>query len=158
MTYIEAMAYINEKPEMIWESLSDLRKFPEWLDNLGEIVQPGEGQAINGASFRQRLRIVGAWNPMVRWQALEVEAPQKQVFEGKGTGLENGRVTITLDEVPTGTQLTVAVELKYKWYVSFLAWILLERLYLRRTMETRLRRTVDAGKAVAETRPAKALP
>ena len=155
MTHIEAMAYINAPSEEAWKVLSDIGRFPEWIANLGKILRSGDGTVAPGAAFKQEFKIVGPWNPVVGWRAARVDPPNAQVFEGNGAGLNRGTITVALDTVPTGTQFLISVDLDYKPYMRPLAALVLEILFLRRTMETRLRRTADAAKAIVEGRPAK---
>ena len=155
MTHIEHMAFILGTPEKAWESLSDQSGYSKWMANLGQITKAGQGQASVGSSFEQRFKIVGKWNPAIRWQTTKAEAPKTLVFEGKGIGVASGTLTVSLEPVPMGTQLKVSADLKYPVYLKLIAWLALERLFLRRTMQTRLRRTIDAAKAILESRPPK---
>ena len=150
MTYIEAMAYINTTPGKVWEILEEPTKFQGWMSNLGKIIEPM--QKFEGTGFLQQFKIVGNWNPSIGWKPTNIEHPSSVNFEGDGTALSKAIIQVKFEQVQEGTQFKVSLSLKYKWFAKFYAWVLLERLYLRRTMETRLRKTVDAAKTLAEGR------
>ena len=150
MTYIKEMAYINTSPGKVWGTLEKSAKFQGWMSNLGKIIEPM--QKFEGTGFVQEFKIVGNWKPRIAWKPTKIEHPHSVIFEGYGTALSKAIMEVNFEQVQEGTQFKVSLSLKYKWFAKICAWVLLERLYLRRTMETRLRKTVDAAKTLAEGR------
>jgi len=150
MTYIEAMAYINTTPGKAWATLEEPSKFQGWMSNLGKIIEPL--QKFEGTGFVQEFKIVGNWKPSIDWKPTKIEHPHSLIFEGYGTALSKAIIAVNFEQIHEGTQFKISLSLKYKWFAKIFAWVLLERLYLRRTMETRLRKTVDAAKTLAEGR------
>ncbi len=83
MAHVSASVDIDAAPVQTWAVIADPSQFAAWVDNHdGFVGDPPTGYEA-GASFRQRLTVLGM-PAEVGWTVQQVEAPSKVVLTGQG--------------------------------------------------------------------------
>jgi len=89
-------------PAVVWEVISDLRRYGEW--NVTHVGFPdGPPALVRGARYRERLRIMGVTDE-AEWEVTDVEVGRRYALAGQGPlGV---RLTAGLTLTPSGSDAT----------------------------------------------------
>ena len=148
MMQIEAEVHIPASTEVVWDLVSDVYRLPEWVTNVEQILSVSDVPIKVGTVYRDRVNIAGLWRPVREWRVTEFTPPRWQVREGKWPRIGRATISMSLDPLGAATQFKLNVTFHFHWYLKPLAWLLLEGLFLRRTLQTGLRRTAESLKAL----------
>lgn len=148
MTQMEAEVYIPASTETVWELVSDVHRLPEWVTNVEQILSVSDVPVKVGTIYRDRVNVAGLWRPVREWRITEFTPPRWQVHEGKWPGIGKAVISMSLEPLGTSTQFKLTEAFHWHWYLKPLAWLLLEGLFLRRTLQAELRRHVENAKAL----------
>lgn len=148
MARIVASTRISAAPEVVWALNSDPNRYPELVDATDRMVDvPDEPMQVG-----YRYREYGGIRPFKgesRWCVTEFEPPRRQVHVGT-----DGTMTVTLvievAPVDGGSQLTLSLDLRPRWFLAPLNAILWPALMRRRTQGS-MDATAATVKRVAES-------
>jgi uncharacterized protein YndB with AHSA1/START domain len=100
---VDSEIEIAAPPERVFKTVMDPARLGDWVTTHGGIVEPPEGELMEGSTFRQRLRVAGIpFN--VRWRVTRLERPNLVEWQGKGPGGSSALVRYTLEPVNGGTR------------------------------------------------------
>lgn len=57
MPQIEIVEHIQVPPERVWNFISDIRRGPEWVTVMKEVLYVSEGELGKGSVYRERSQI-----------------------------------------------------------------------------------------------------
>lgn len=83
MAHVSASVDIDAAPVQTWAVIADPSRFGAWVDNHDGFVGEPPTSYEPGASFRQRLTVLGM-AAEVGWTVDQVEEPSKVVLTGQG--------------------------------------------------------------------------
>jgi uncharacterized protein YndB with AHSA1/START domain len=102
MTLVHCAIEIAAPAARVWEVVMDPRRLADWVTihrRLGEVPRRLE----RGSTFEQTLHLRGA--PVhVTWQVVEVDAPRRAVWEGRGPAHSHASIVYALE--PAGDERT----------------------------------------------------
>ncbi len=102
MTLVRSTIEIAVPPEQLWEILMDPRRLPDWV-TIHRRLDNVPAQLRRGSTFGQTLALRGA--PLhVEWTIVELEAPRRAVWEGRGPA--HSRASIVYELQPHGESAT----------------------------------------------------
>ena len=153
MTQMEAQVYIPASMETVWDLISDVQRIPEWMTNVEQILSVSEVPVKVGTIYRDRVSIAGLWRPFREWRVTESTPPRRQVYEGRWPGIGKAVVSMSIEPQGTDTQFKLTEVFHLNWYLRPPAWLLLEGLFLRRTLQSELRRNAENAKALLRANP-----
>jgi uncharacterized protein YndB with AHSA1/START domain len=139
---------INAPVEKVWDFLSDIRRAPEWVTVMEELLEVSDDPIRQGTVYRERSRI-GPGRSETTWTITRLEPPSVQVHECASPGM---RATLTMRVEPDGSAARLEHMTEYEMFPGFrpLGW-LIETLFARRVMQQELAKTVQAAKAMLES-------
>ena len=149
MGHYEASVEIDAPPERVWELISDIKRYPEWIAVTDRIVSGGDEPAQLGAVWREYGGPARFLKSESEWRATEFDPPRRHVQEGHGQGVDRILVTTTLTPAGEGTRMHYVLDIKTKWYWLPISWPL-ELLILNRLSHRLMRKTVDDAKTLIE--------
>jgi uncharacterized protein YndB with AHSA1/START domain len=107
---IVASTVIQASPETVWDAVSAIERYAEWVVNTDEVVRTDNPQAGPGVTYEERNTIAGPWKASTRWRVTEYDPPHRQAHEGEGVAVAR-RVRLELELGPAGesTEITNTV-------------------------------------------------
>jgi uncharacterized protein YndB with AHSA1/START domain len=106
-----ASATINASPDRVWEFLSDMSRYPEWVESTLKMVHTDEPARLN-ATYDEITRISGPWKALTRWRITEFDKPRRQVHAGEGVVTARG-MSLVLELTPTGEDTHFTSTIRY---------------------------------------------
>lgn len=103
MSGIRTSIDIAAPPPRVWELLMDPSRLGEWVTIHRGLREAPSGKLRLGSRLTQTLRLRGA-NFTVRWKVVELEAPRRAVWEGRGPARSRARITYELSPIEHGTR------------------------------------------------------
>lgn len=110
MIRIEESIDVAREPATIYELLSAVERYPEWLPGVTAAEQTSPGPVAEGTTFQ--LRLVGPTGPIVaEGVVVAAEAPRRLALRGQAP---QGRVEgeLDLESGDAGTKLTVRMQVE----------------------------------------------
>lgn len=83
MSHVTADIQIDAPPEKVWAVALDPKRLADWVTIHRKLHKAPNGPVTEGDEMVQTLHLRGA-NFKVRWEASEVEAPHRVVWNGHG--------------------------------------------------------------------------
>ena len=151
MAHVELSTEIDAPPQAIWDLTIDFRLIPELSPETAvEVSVVSEGEVGVGTVFREEDRL-GPIKFETEWRVTEFDAPRRHVHVGR---LGPIRLAVATETEPTDR----GVVLRHKLDTDMTPFLrplglLVERLYLRRQLESTLRSTHANAKRILEARP-----
>lgn len=139
--------HLDAPPEVAWELLSDVRRYPQWIHFVREVFDVSGETMRAGLTYRERAK-PGPFESTSEWEVVECAAPERQVHVGRMPEMEV-ELRIRFRPEGPGTRWDQEIEFQMLPRLRPLGW-LLERLVVTRKMQADLRRILEAGKAMVE--------
>jgi uncharacterized protein YndB with AHSA1/START domain len=147
MPTVAASIYVEAPREVVWDVISDMRRYPEWIHFVREVFDVSGEPMEKGTTYRERAKL-GPFESVSTWEVIDCARPERQVHTGR---MPEGEVELRIRfrAEGSGTHWDQEMDLRMLPRVRPLGW-LLERLVVRRKMQADLRRILESGKALAE--------
>ncbi len=148
MPKLEQTDEINAPVDAVWNLLSDVNRYPEWVEATDRIISAPEGLLEAGSEYK----VYGGVPPFkseTEWKVTEFEPNRRQVHTG-GDGMMEMRIEYDLSENGSGTTVTRRFYVQSKWWmrpVNMVMWFLMMR---RRGMKV-MADTGDNAKRILES-------
>ena len=142
---VEVSIEINRPLQEVFNYVSDVGKYPEWMAHVLEVLKDTEGPPQHSDRFIVAIKSVGR-RFETPYERTSYEANRGYTDRAVGGPIPNQRWDCTLQEVPGGTRLTRAVEAEGGGLLK-----LLEPLQ-KRAAERQLRKDLKTLKDVLEAR------
>lgn len=148
MPQIRIVEHIEASPETVWGLISDIRKGPEWVTVMEDVVYVSDEQTAAGTVYREVSKI-GPSRSETEWRIARFDPPRVQIHECKEPTLQ---ATLTMQVEPDGTGSRFIHQTDFKMLPVFrpLGW-LIESLFGKRLMEREMAETVANAKRLLET-------
>ena len=148
MPQVEIIKHINAQPENVWNFISDIRRGPEWVAVMENVLYVSDEPLKQGSSYREESEIAGSTSE-TEWHITEFDPPHRQVHKTDETML---RATLIMEVSPenNGTKFLHCTEFKMMPRFRPLGWVV-EKLVGYRTMSKKLKETVDNVKRIIES-------
>ncbi len=128
MEPILSSRHVAADPHRVWETLSDIASWPEWLDTVRSLERLDPGHLRNGS----RAAITPPRLPKAVWEVTELVEGRLFTWESRAPGLLSiGRHVV----VPEGDGARVTLSIEWRGPLSFLprlVWGRLTREYVER--------------------------
>lgn len=113
---------VSATPEAIWELMSDVRRLPEFVDDIDRMISLPEGDLGVGYTYRT-YEGIPPFKSEVEWVVTEFEAVRRQVHHGDDGKM---RIDLTVEIVPldAARRLTLTLDLRPRWFLRPLNWVL----------------------------------
>lgn len=147
MPVVTIEEHIDASPQRVWDLINDIRRGPEWVTVMEEVLYVSDDPLKEGSRYRERSKI-GPVRSETEWRITRFEPPRLQVHECREPTLS---AVLTMEVEPEGKGARLHHRTEFAMLPVFrpLGW-LAERVFGKRTMERELRRTVDNAKRIAE--------
>lgn len=147
MPQVEFIEYIQAPPQAVWDFISDIRRGPEWVTVMKEVLFVSDGPIKKGSVYRERSQVAVSTSE-TEWHITEFDPPRRQVHETNEPMLQ---AVLTMEVTPDGDGARLLHRTDFKMMPRFrpLGW-LVEKLFGYRTMSKELRQTVDNAKRILE--------
>jgi uncharacterized protein YndB with AHSA1/START domain len=110
VTLVRCTIEIAAPPERVWEIVMDPRRLPDWV-TIHRRLGPVPELLRRGSRFEQTLNLRGA--PLhVEWTVVDVDAPRRAVWEGRGPAHSHASIVYELHPTETGTRFDYTNEFK----------------------------------------------
>ena len=109
MRRVEASAWINADPQLVWDLYADVERSVEWVPFAEEILYVS-GPAGLGQVYRERTRLAVV-SDVAEWRVIEWQPPRRQVQLSLGKKAES-RLIIEIAPERGGTRVRQAAELR----------------------------------------------
>jgi uncharacterized protein YndB with AHSA1/START domain len=83
MSHVTADIHIDAPPEKVWAVALDPKRLGDWVTIHRKLHRAPDGPITEGDEMVQTLHLRGA-NFKVSWEASEVDAPRRVVWNGRG--------------------------------------------------------------------------
>lgn len=104
-TTITIEEHIAASPEQVWATITDTRRYAEWVVNTLEVTSADSEVADAGVRYAERNRIAGPLTGASRWVVTSVEAGRRTVHTGEGIWLAGTmRLDMTVEADGAGTR------------------------------------------------------
>ena len=97
--------------EQVWRVLDDTSRYAEWVPQTLEVTR-NDGEAVVGATYDERNRVVGPITGNSRWRVVERDPGRHSLHEGEGLPLVTN-VSIEFRTAPAGESTEVTSTLRY---------------------------------------------
>jgi hypothetical protein len=148
MAQVTASVQINTGPEPIWALLSDPHRYPDFVDPTERMVNVCSGEFGVGYTYKEYSGIKPFLGD-IEWRVTEFEPMKRQVHIG-----DDGKMWMPLeiDLTPndSGTQLTIKIAMKPRWFLAPFNAVLWP-LIIRKRAQAELDKTVAEAKRIAES-------
>ncbi len=105
MTRIESSHQIDADPHRVWHAISDVDRWPEWLDTVDSLKRLDDGPLRVGS----RARIKQPGFPAAVWEVTELVDGHHFTWEAAGPGFRSiGRHVV--EPSGTGARVTLGIE------------------------------------------------
>jgi uncharacterized membrane protein len=142
---VEESIEINRPLQEIFNYVSDVGNYPEWMAHVLEVLKDTEGPPQQSDRFIVAIKSVGR-RFETPYERISYERNQRYTDRAVGGPVPNQRWDCTFQEVPGGTRLTRAVEAELSGILK-----LLEPLQ-KRAAERQLRKDLKTLKGMLEAR------
>lgn len=147
---VSATVVVAATPDGVWQLVSDPGRFPEWADRTLEVTRH-DGPLRIGSVYEERNQVIGPLTGMSRWTVVQHEPPRSTTHRGEGIALSAAMDFFT-DIQPAGEGSRLTVGLRYRPALGPLGAII-DRLYMRRSLQASFERTAANIKRLAEGEP-----
>jgi uncharacterized protein YndB with AHSA1/START domain len=97
--------------EQIWRVLDDTSRYAEWVPQTLEVTR-SDGEAVVGATYDERNRVVGPITGSSRWRVVERDRGRHSLHEGEGLPLVDN-ISIEFRTEPAGESTEITSTLRY---------------------------------------------
>jgi uncharacterized protein YndB with AHSA1/START domain len=97
--------------ERVWEVLDDTSRYAEWVPQTLEVTR-NDGEAVVGATYDERNRVVGPIKGSSHWRVVERDPGRYSLHEGEGLPLVKN-VSIEMRTEAAGESTEVTLTLRY---------------------------------------------
>ena len=148
MPIFHTTEYIHAPPQTVWDLVCDLRRGPEYVDVMLDLVYASDDPVRVGTVYRE-LSQIGPSKSETEWTITELDPPKHLVHVTRASSFA---ATLTGDLEPQGdgTKLTYRVEYQLMPALRPVGW-LLETLFVRRMLDKDFTQTVANLKKLIET-------
>ena len=108
---VEVSRVIPASSEQIWRVLDDTSRYAEWVPQTLEVTR-NDGEAVVGATYDERNRVVGPITGSSRWRVVERDPGRYSLHEGEGLPLVTN-ISIEFRTEPAGESTEVTSTLRY---------------------------------------------
>lgn len=147
MPTVSASVWIDAPRERVWRLVSDPSRYPEWVDDVQEIVYTSDGAMREDWVYRERVKRGGKLVSR-DWRIVTWDPPRLQVHRGSMPDMD-AEVRITLEPDRDGTLWFHEMEYRLMPRFRPMGW-LLEKLLVQRQMQATFARVLAAGKRLVE--------
>src|SRR5687768_816480 len=102
---------IPASSEQIWRILDDTSRYAEWVPQTLEVTR-NDGEAVVGATYDERNRVVGPITGSSRWRVAERDPGRHSLHEGEGLPLVDN-ISIEFRTEAAGESTEVITTLRY---------------------------------------------
>jgi uncharacterized protein YndB with AHSA1/START domain len=147
MPTISESIYVEVPRERVWAFITDVKRCPEWLHFVLEILDISEGPVGEGTVYRERAK-AGPVESVSEWRIIEFQPPARQTHAGR---MPEGEawLRIRLETEGTGTRWNHEMSFQMLPKLRPLGW-LLEKLIVKRKMRSDFRRALQSAKEILE--------
>jgi carbon monoxide dehydrogenase subunit G len=147
MPNVKISEHIEAPLQRVWDFISDIRRGPEWVTVMKEVLYVSDGALKKGSIYRERSK-VGPSMSETEWRITSFEPPHVQVHECNESTL---RAVLTMRVEPDGKGARLLHETEFKMLPVFrpLGW-LVEQAFGKRKMRRELHQTVANAKRILE--------
>lgn len=100
-TTITIEEHIAAPPEQVWATITDTRRYAEWVVNTLEVTSADSETADEGVRYTERNRIAGPLTGSSRWEVTSVVPGASTVHTGEGIWLA-GTMRLSMSVAPDG--------------------------------------------------------
>lgn len=97
--------------EQVWRVLDDTSRYAEWVPQTLEVTR-NDGEAVVGATYDERNKVVGPIKGSSRWRVVERDPGRSSLHEGEGLPLVDN-ISIEFRTQPAGESTEVTSTLRY---------------------------------------------
>jgi uncharacterized membrane protein len=142
---VEESIEINKPPEAVFDYVSDVGNFPQWMAHTLEVRKDTAGPPQQGDRFTVAIKSVGR-RFETPYERTSYKPNRRYTDRAVGGPIPNQRWNYTFEEVPGGTRLSRAVEAESGGILK-----LLEPLQ-KRAVKRQLRKDLQSLKDLLEAR------
>lgn len=147
MPTISESIYVEVPRERVWAFVTDVKRCPEWLHFVLEVLDVSDGPVGEGTVYRERAK-AGPVESVSEWRIIEFQPPVRQTHAGRMPEGE-ARLRIRLDTEGTGTRWNHEMDFRMLPKLWPLGW-LLEQLIVKRKMRSDFRVALQSAKEILE--------
>jgi uncharacterized protein YndB with AHSA1/START domain len=97
---------VPASPEEVWSVLDDTSRYAEWVALTLEVTQ-GDGEAVVGATYEERNKVVGPIKGSSRWKVVDRDPGRSSLHMGEGLPLvKNVSVEFRTEAAGESTEVT----------------------------------------------------
>lgn len=144
---IEHVLTIAAPPAQVWGTISDTRRYAEWVPNTLEVVEASSETAGVGVTYRERNRIAGPLTGSSSWRVTVSEPERRTVHEGDGIWIAR-TMRLEMEVAPEGDGTRYTHRFVYEPALGQLAPLV--NLGLRPSLSGDMRRAAENLKALCE--------
>jgi hypothetical protein len=115
----ETSTTTTAEPARLWDVVSDVQKWPEWIEVYQEVRRTGSGELKLGDTAHVKQKGLAAGD----WTVTEIESGRSFVWESRQPGVRINGWHQVAAEPAGGSRLTLGVEMT-GWASGPLGWIL----------------------------------
>jgi uncharacterized protein YndB with AHSA1/START domain len=98
---IESIVQIAAPPEQVWATITDTRRYAEWVENTDEVVGASSQVATTGVTYEERNTVAGPVKGRSRWRVESVDGQRHTVHTGEGIAVVKG-MRLEMTVLPDG--------------------------------------------------------
>jgi hypothetical protein len=147
MPRVHESIFVGASPSKVWEFISDIERYPEWIYFVREATPMSEGPVGEGTKYKERAK-PGPFESVSEWQITEFEPPRHQTHIGRMPEME-ATLRIRLEPEGEGTRWFHEMDFRMLPRIRPVGWVL-ERLVVRRKMQADFRRILTTAKSFLE--------
>lgn len=144
---IESVVRIAAPQEQVWATITDTRRYAEWVENTDEVTSASSVVAEPGVTYEERNTVAGPLKGSSRWVVDSVDAPRHTVHSGEGIVVVKG-MRLEMRLVPDGDDTRYEHRLIYTPAFGPLGPLI--NLVLRPSVQSATDRSVQKLKAICE--------
>ena len=148
MPIVENTQQIEASPQEVWDFISDIRRGPEWVTVMKDLICVSDEQLGKGTVYAERVR-VGPITTEAEWHVTTFDPPRVQVHESNEAMM---RAILTMRVEPNGTGSRLVHRNDYQVLPVFrpLGWVI-EKLFAEWLIRREMNQTVANAKRILET-------
>jgi carbon monoxide dehydrogenase subunit G len=147
MPNVQESIFVEAPPNDVWEFVSDIERYPEWIYFVREATPVSGGPVGEGTEYTERAK-PGPFESVSEWQITEFEPPRRQTHIGRMAEME-ATLRIRLEPEGEGTRWYHEMDFRMLPKIRLVGWVL-ERLVVRRKMQADFRRILKTAKGMLE--------
>jgi carbon monoxide dehydrogenase subunit G len=147
MPRVQDSILVGAPPSEVWDFISDIERYPEWIYFVREATPMSEGPVGEGTKYKERAK-PGPFESVSEWQITEFEPPRHQTHIGRMPEME-ATLRIRLEPEGEGTRWYHEMDFRMLPKIRPVGWVL-ERLVVRRKMQADFRRILTTAKGFLE--------